>query len=71
LPKWEYRVIPIKTRIHSGGLEGGSKPVMDDVQNDLDILGDEGWELVCVQDITLQDGRMFTVAYLKRQTVSA
>jgi hypothetical protein len=44
---------------------------MDDVQNDLDILGDEGWELVCVQDITLQDGRMFTVAYLKRQTVSA
>jgi hypothetical protein len=43
---------------------------MDDVQKDLDILGDQGWELVCVQDITLQDGRMFTVAYLKRQTTS-
>ena len=40
---------------------------MDDVQNDLNILGKEGWELVGVQDITLQDGRMFTVAYLKRQ----
>jgi len=71
LAKWEYRVIPIKTRIHSGGSEAGNKPVMDDVQNDLDVLGNEGWELVCVQDITLQDDRMFTVAYLKRQTPSA
>ena len=67
VPRWEYRVVPIKTRIHAGGFEGGNKPVMDDVQNDLNLLGDEGWELVCVQDITLQDGRMFTVAYLKRQ----
>jgi len=70
LPKWEYRVVPIKTRIHSGSLEGGTKPVMDDVQNDLDVLGDECWELVGVQDISLQDGRMFTVAYLKRQKTS-
>ena len=43
---------------------------MDDVQNDLNILGKEGWELVTVQDISLQDGRMFTVAYLKRQETS-
>ena len=43
---------------------------MDDVQNDLDALGNKGWELVCVQDINLQDGRMFTVAYLKRQESS-
>jgi hypothetical protein len=67
LAKWEYRVIPIKTRIHSNHFVGGSKPVIEDVQNDLNILGNEGWELVSVQDISLQDGRRFTVAYLKRQ----
>jgi hypothetical protein len=66
LTKWEYKVIPIKTRIHSSHLEGGKKPVMEDVQNDLNSLGKEGWELVSVQDVSLQDGRRFTVAYLKR-----
>jgi hypothetical protein len=65
--KWEYKVIPIKTRIHSSSFEGGSKPIMEDVQNDLNVLGKEGWELVSVQDISLQDDRRFTVAYLKRQ----
>ncbi len=67
LTKWEYKVVPIKTRIHSDHFEGSNKPVMEDVQNYLDILGKEGWELVSVQDISLQDGRRFTVAYLKRQ----
>jgi hypothetical protein len=66
LAKWEYKVIPIKTRIHSNQLEGRS-PVMEDVQSDLNSLGKEGWELVSVQDVSLQDGRRFTVAYLKRQ----
>ncbi len=65
--QWEYRVVPIKTRIHSENTDGTIKPVIDDVQNDLDSLGKEGWELVTVQDTTLQDGRSFTVAYLKRQ----
>jgi hypothetical protein len=69
LLKWEYKVVPIKTRIRIDHFEG-TKPVMDDVQNDLNILGKEGWELVTVQDISLQDGRMFTVAYLKRQEIS-
>ena len=68
--KWEYKVIPIKTRIHSDHFESGSKPVMDDVQNDLSLLGKDGWELVSVQDISLKDGRMFTVAYLKREKES-
>jgi hypothetical protein len=67
LVKWEYKVIPIKTRIHSNLLEGGRNPVMEDVQSDLNSLGKEGWELVSVQDVSLQDGRRFTVAYLKRQ----
>ena len=39
---------------------------MDDVQNDLNSLGKEGWELVSVQDVSLPGGRRFTVAYLKR-----
>ena len=64
---WEYTVIPVKTRIHINHFEGGSKPVMEDVQNDLNSLGKEGWELVGVQDVSLPDGRRFTVAYLKRQ----
>ena len=64
---WEYKVIPIKTRIHSNHFEGGQKPVMEDVQKDLNRLGKDGWELVSVQDVSLPDGRRFTVAYLKRQ----
>jgi len=43
---------------------------MEDVQNDLNSLGKEGWELVGIQDVSLQDGRRFTVAYLKRQMAS-
>lgn len=67
LVKWEYKVIPIKTQIHSDHLHVDNKPVMDNVQHDLNDLGNEGWELVAIQDIRLADGRMFTVAYLKRQ----
>jgi len=66
-PQWEYKVTPIKTRIHTDHTNGTSRPVIDDVQNDLNNLGKEGWELVTIQDTTLQDGRRFTVAYLKRQ----
>jgi len=65
--KWEYKVIPIKTKIHSGHFETDRKPVISDVQDDLDALGNEGWELVAVQDTSMPDGRMYTVAYLKRQ----
>jgi len=64
---WEYKVIPVKTKIHSNSLAGSNKPVMEDVQKDLNSLGKEGWELVSVQDVALPDGRRFTVAYLKRQ----
>jgi hypothetical protein len=67
MASWEYKVIPVKTRIHSNSLEGSNKPVMEDVQKDLNSLGKEGWELVSVQDVSLPDGRRFTVAYLKRQ----
>jgi hypothetical protein len=42
---------------------------MGDVQSDLNALGNEGWELVSVQDISTPDGRRFTIAYLKRQNL--
>ena len=67
LVKWEYKVVLIKTQIHSDHFQADRKPVIEDVQNDLNALGNEGWELAGVQDIRLPDGRMFTVAYLKRQ----
>jgi len=67
LVEWEYKVIPIKTQIHSDHFDADKRPVIDDVQNDLNALGREGWELVGIQDISLPDGRMFTVAYLKKQ----
>jgi len=70
LVKWEYKVIPIKTQIHSDHLQADRKPVIDDVQKDLNALGAEGWELVTVQDTSMRDGRMFTIAYLKRQNFS-
>jgi len=44
---------------------------MEDVQKDLNSLGEEGWELVSIQDITLEDKRKFTVAYFKRQSASS
>ena len=66
LVTWEYKVIPIKTKIHTDHFQVDNKPIIDDVQNDLNALGKEGWELVSIQDISLPDGRMFTVAYLKR-----
>ena len=67
LVKWEYKVIPIKTQIHSDLYHTDRRPVIDNVQDDLNALGKEGWELVSIQDIRLSDGRIFTVAYLKRQ----
>ncbi len=60
----------MKTQIHSSHFQVNEKPVIDDVQNDLNALGDEGWELVSVQDTSLADGRKYTIAYLKREKQS-
>ncbi len=59
-------MIPIRTLIHASG-QSDQKPIMQDVENELNLLGNEEWELVSVQDTTLADGRNFTVAYLKRE----
>ena len=68
LLKWEYKVLPLKTKVHVDRFTTDRKPVIEDVQNELNDLGKDGWELVSVQNIRLEDGRLYTVAYLKRQT---
>jgi len=60
-------VLPLKTRVHVDRFTTERKPVIESVQNELNDLGKDGWELVSVQNIRLEDGRLFTVAYLKRQ----
>ena len=65
--KWEYKVLPLKTRVHVDRFTTERKPIIEGVQNELNDLGKDGWELVGVQNIRLEDGRLFTVAYLKRQ----
>ncbi len=65
--KWEYKALALKTRVHADRLLAEGKPVIEGVQNELNVLGKDEWELVSVQNIRLEDGRLFTVAYLKRQ----
>jgi len=67
LVKWEYKVFPVKTHVHSDRSTTDRKPIIESVQDELNVLGKDGWELVSVQNIRLEDGRLFTVAYLKRQ----
>ena len=67
MAKWEYKVLPLKTRVHADRLITEGKPVIESIQDELNILGKDGWELVSVQNIRLEDGRLFTVAYLKRR----
>jgi hypothetical protein len=67
LIRWEYRVLPLRTRVHLDSETSEKKPIIEGVQNELNALGKDGWELVSVQDIRLEDGRLFTVVYLKRQ----
>jgi hypothetical protein len=67
LVKWEYKVLPLKTRVHADRLITDGKPVIDSIQSELNVLGKDGWELVSVQNIRLEDGRLFTVVYLKRR----
>jgi hypothetical protein len=67
LAKWENRVIPIKTQIHTDHFHSERKPVIENVQNGLNALDNEGWELVSIQDVHLSDDRVSTVAYIKRQ----
>ena len=65
--KWEYIVVPLKTKIHLSRHDREKNPTIEKVQKELNALGEEGWELVGVQNIRLETGMLFTVSYLKRQ----
>ena len=64
--KFEYKVLPMKTKVRVDRLIREGKPVIEGIESELNTLGKKGWELVSVQSIRLEDGRLFTVAYLKR-----
>ena len=65
--KFEYKVLPMKTKVRADRHVRDGKPVIEGIESELNTLGKNGWELVGVQSIRLEDGRLFTVAYLKRQ----
>jgi len=67
LAKWEYIVLALKTKVHVSRHDREKNPTIQNVQKDLNDLGEEGWELVGVQNIRLETGMLFTVAYLKRK----
>jgi ribosomal protein S24E len=67
LLKWEYIVLALKTKVHVSRHERDKNPTIQNVQKELNKLGDEGWELVSIQNIRLETGMLFTVAYLKRE----
>ena len=55
------------TRVHLDRFTTERRSVIEGVQDELNVLGKDGSELVGVQNIRLEDGRLFTVAYLKRE----
>jgi len=67
LVKWEYIVLPLKTKVHLSRHEREKDPTIDKIQKELNAMGEEGWELVGVQNIRLETGMLFSVSYLKRQ----
>jgi ribosomal protein S24E len=67
LSKWEYIVLALKTKVHISRHCKEKNPKIQNVQKELNELGEEGWELVSIQNIRLETGMLFTVAYLKRE----
>lgn len=60
-------MIALKTKINVSRHDREKNPVIQNVQDELNALGEEGWELVGVQNVRLETGMLFTVAYLKRE----
>ena len=69
LEKWEYTVIVLKTKISVNRRQREKNPTIQNVQHEMNVLGEEGWNLVGVQNIRLETGMLFTVAYLKRKKI--
>ena len=64
---WEYRLVLVRTQIRSDHFHADRKPVIEGVEDELNKLGKDGWELVNAQNIRLPDDRMFTLLYFKRK----
>ena len=60
-------MLALKTKVNVNRREREKNPIIQNVQNELNSLGEEGWELVSIQNIRLETGMLFTVAYLKRE----
>ena len=60
-------MLALKTKVSVSRHEREKNPTIQNVQNELNALGEEGWDLVGVQNIRLETGMLFTVAYLKRK----
>ena len=60
-------MLALKTKININRHDREKKPIIQNIQNELNALGEEGWELAGVQNIRLETGMLFTVAYLKRK----
>ena len=63
-------VIPLKTKVHLSRHEREKNPTIQNIQKELNNLGEEGWEMVGIQNIRLETGTLFTVAYLKREKIN-
>ena len=60
-------MLALKTKVNVNRFEREKNPIIQNVQKELNVLGEEGWEVVGVQNILLETGMLFTVAYLKRE----
>ena len=43
LVKWEYKVLPLKTKIHLSRHDREKNPTIEKVRKELNALGEEGW----------------------------
>ena len=62
-------MIALKTKISVNRRQRDKNPTIQNVQHEMNVLGEEGWDLVSVQNIRLETGMLFTVAYLKRKKI--
>jgi len=60
-------VLALKTKISITRYSRTKNPVIQNVQDELNALGADGWELAGVQNVRMETGSLFTVAYLKRE----
>jgi len=68
LLKWEYKLAPVTLKVQLERFiahQEGRKPLIDSIEDALNILGEDGWELVAVETVKLGN-RHETYAYLKR-----